>query len=111
MRESVRDFYKQFGQLIQTKRKEKSLTQSAVADSLSISRATLANLEAGEHRILSHHLLDLVFLLDLDLNEVSTLYRKSKLENKAADTPESFQEVLRRLQSGLSEMRINETQI
>ena len=111
MQDLTEVFYRQLGQLIQIKRREKSLTQEAVADSLSISRATYANLEAGDHRILLHHVLELALLLDLNLSEVSEIYSKNKLANKVAAAPDFFKEALKRIQSSSGEMRANEAQI
>jgi transcriptional regulator with XRE-family HTH domain len=111
MYELTDDFYKQLGHLIQKMRKEKSLTQEAVADSLNISRATFANLEAGEHRILLHHILELASMLMLDLSEVANLYNQSKLTGKIASAPESFREAFNRVRSNLVEMRTDEATI
>lgn len=111
MYELTEEFYKQLGHLIQTKRKEKSLTQEAVADSLNISRATYANLEAGDHRILLHHVLELSLLLDLNLNDVAAIYSGTKLANKVESAPEFFKEALKRLRAASVEMRTNEASL
>lgn len=60
------ELYRRLGQVIADRRNELGLTQSAVADRLGLSRASLANLEGGRQRIMVHQLFALVSALDLE---------------------------------------------
>jgi transcriptional regulator with XRE-family HTH domain len=59
--------YKNLGRRIKTLRKEGlRLTQEQLAKRVGISRASLANIEAGRQQVLVHHLFALASALDLD---------------------------------------------
>jgi transcriptional regulator with XRE-family HTH domain len=57
--------YAHIGALIKTRRKHFKLTQEKLATQLSISRASLANIETGRQKILVHQLYNLAAALDL----------------------------------------------
>ncbi len=97
MKNLQNSFYNQLGSLIRDRRKEKGFTQEVVAEILEINRATFANLEAGEHRILFHHVVELSFLLELDLNAIITLYRKNKLEEQSSIAPGKVKKALKKI--------------
>jgi transcriptional regulator with XRE-family HTH domain len=59
--------YKNLGRRIRALRKESlRLTQEQLAKRVGISRASLANIEAGRQQVLVHHLFALASALDLD---------------------------------------------
>jgi transcriptional regulator with XRE-family HTH domain len=88
------EFYKRFGTILQNRRKELKLTQDVVAESIGVSRVTLASLESGEHRLLLHHTFELIALLDIDLDEVFALYRKEKLKTEISHQEKKDKDVL-----------------
>lgn len=57
--------YAHIGALIKTRRKHFKLTQEQLASQLSISRASLANVETGRQKILVHQLFSLAAALDM----------------------------------------------
>lgn len=57
--------YAHIGGLIKTRRKHFKLTQEQLASQLSISRASLANIETGRQKILVHQLFSLAAALDM----------------------------------------------
>jgi len=54
-----RQFYAEVGRLIQKARKARSMTQGALADHISLTRTSVANIERGEQKFLLHTLLDI----------------------------------------------------
>ena len=64
-------FYAQLGSKISRARRDAGLTQGAVAQVAGISRASLANIEAGRQQVFVHHLVEIARALDLgDLSEI-----------------------------------------
>ena len=59
------ELYRRLGRAVADRRRELGLTQSAVAEKLGLSRASLANLENGRQRIMVHQLFALVNALRL----------------------------------------------
>lgn len=64
------DIYPQIGDAIRSRRKHLSLTQDKLATALQISRASLANIEAGRQKVLVHHLYDIADALHLDVKDL-----------------------------------------
>lgn len=64
------DLYKQIGGLIKSRRKALKLNQEKLAQSLGISRASLANVEVGRQAILVHQLYGYAEALDLPLSDL-----------------------------------------
>ena len=61
-----RYIYKELGQNIRRYRKKAHRTQDQVAAVIGMSRASLANIEAGRQQVLLHHLFAIADALDLD---------------------------------------------
>ena len=59
------ELYRRLGRAVAERRGELGITQSAVAEKLGLSRASLANLENGRQRIMVHQLFALVDALKL----------------------------------------------
>lgn len=57
----------------------------------------MANLEAGEHRLLAHHLLELCSLLELDILEITKRYRSVKIEREMQKLPTSVVDALQKI--------------
>lgn len=64
------DIYPLIGDAIRSRRKHLSLTQDKLAAALQISRASLANIEAGRQKVLVHHLYDIADALQLDVRDL-----------------------------------------
>lgn len=64
------DIYPLIGEAIRSRRKRLSLTQDKLAAALQISRASLANIEAGRQKVLVHHLYDIADALQLDVKDL-----------------------------------------
>ena len=60
------DIYRELGRNIRRYRKGAHRTQQEVAIAIGISRASLANIEAGRQQVLVHHLYAIADALDLD---------------------------------------------
>ena len=61
-----RDTYREVGQGIKRYRKIARRTQAQLAAEVGLSRASLANIEAGRQQVLVHHLFAIADALDLD---------------------------------------------
>ena len=61
-----RDIYREVGRNIRRYRKGARRTQERVAAQIGMSRASLANIEAGRQQVLVHHLYAIANALDLD---------------------------------------------
>ena len=59
--------YARLGQLIRERRRGLGLTQERLASQVSISRASLANIETGRQRVLVHQLYMIAEKLDVEL--------------------------------------------
>jgi len=64
------DIYPLIGDAIRNRRKRLSLTQDKLAAELHISRASLANIEAGRQKVLVHHLYAVADALQLDVKDL-----------------------------------------
>lgn len=58
--------YSRLGQAVATRRKMMNLTQAQVAEVVGISRASIANIEAGRQKVLLHQVYGLVNALGLN---------------------------------------------
>lgn len=63
-------FYEEFGRRVREARERAGLTQKAVAERLRITRSSVANIEAGRHRILIHQAVDLADALGVSVDEL-----------------------------------------
>lgn len=63
---NIDQIYKDLGKRIRDRRKSLPQTQDQFAKQAGISRASLANIEAGRQRVLVHHLLVFARILRLD---------------------------------------------
>ncbi len=63
------DIYVLIGGIIKSRRKRLSMTQDKLATVLHISRASLANIEAGRQKILIHHLYAFAEALQLSVKD------------------------------------------
>ena len=61
-----RDLYKEVGHNIRRNRNGARRTQEQLAAEIGMSRASLANIEAGRQQVLVHHLYAIAAALDLD---------------------------------------------
>lgn len=64
------DLYEQFGKLVRQHRERLGISQNKLADAVSLSRASIANIEAGRQQVSLHHVYRLAKALGIG---VSTL--------------------------------------
>lgn len=87
-------FYKKLGTVFQKQRKSLKLTQSAVAEAVGVSRATLASFEVGQHRLLFHHALALAKILEVKLADVEGLYTNQEFDTALNSQRSDLREVI-----------------
>ncbi|TVY02163.1 helix-turn-helix domain-containing protein [Cohnella terricola] len=63
------DLYVQIGISIRSARKANKITQEQLGDLLSISRASLSNIERGRHRIQIHVLYEIAENMDMSITD------------------------------------------
>ncbi|NTU50238.1 MAG: helix-turn-helix domain-containing protein [Desulfobulbaceae bacterium] len=68
----IEEFYTTVGNLIRERRNRRGLTQEALAQSLlpKMTRVSIANIESGNQRILSHTLFQIAGVLDVPMSEL-----------------------------------------
>lgn len=64
------DFYSAFGRLVGDRRRHQGLSQSAVAERLRLTRASISNLEAGRQRPQLYQVVALADILDVDVTKL-----------------------------------------
>lgn len=62
--------YKEIGKIVRRRRKQLGLTQEVLAPRLNMSRASLANIEAGRQRLLVHQIYVIAQALDMDTKDL-----------------------------------------
>lgn len=77
------DIYREVGQTIRRYRAGAHRTQSQLAAEIGISRASLANIEAGRQNVLVHHLYAIAEALELDSPTALMPVRQSNDEDGA----------------------------
>ncbi len=72
---AIEDFYAQLGAAVRRGRQERGMTQSALAARLvpAVTRASIANLELGQQRVLAHTLVQLAEILDVPVGDLLTV--------------------------------------
>ncbi len=83
----IERFYAVLGNTIQTERLKVNMSQAKLGERLmpKMTRASIANIEAGKQRVLGHTLIQFSRILDLDLNEMKDFERRIVLTPEAAD--------------------------
>ncbi len=68
----VHELYQEIGRAIQRARRQRNpkMSQQKLADAVGISRASIANIERGHHRVQLHMLYDLAIALDLEPHDL-----------------------------------------
>ena len=79
--------YRNLGIRIKDLRKNLGLTQERLAQQVGISRASLANIEAGRQQVLVHHLFGLANALQLDSPELLLLAPRDRSPRDGAASP------------------------
>jgi len=72
------DIYQELGKMIKRYRQGEGRTQTQLAAQIGISRASLANIEAGRQQVLVHHLFDIAQALDIE--SLDTLLSPKKIK-------------------------------
>lgn len=80
---SQQDIYREVGQAIRRCREDARRTQAQLAAEIGISRASLANIEAGRQNVLIHYLYAIADVLELDSPFVLMPVRQTGRDNGA----------------------------
>jgi transcriptional regulator with XRE-family HTH domain len=64
--QNIDTFYKDLGSRIRAVRDEVGLTQTTLAGATGLTRASVANIEAGRQKVLVHHLVTIATALDVE---------------------------------------------
>lgn len=103
------EFYKSLGSRIRKARIALNLTQEQVADTLSLNRTSITNIEKGKQKILAHTLIDLAESLQISVTDLlpkskqnnKTVSAKSLLpENSSPEERDFLEKVLKRTKKG-----------
>src|SRR5438105_15876797 len=73
-------FYRQVGENIRAKRKERGLSQEGLAKAIGIKRPSMSNIEKGRQNILLHTFYDIVETLDSEANANALLPERLRPE-------------------------------
>ncbi len=111
------DIYREVGRNIRRYRAGAHRTQAQLASEIGISRASLANIEAGRQQVLIHHLYTIADALDLD-SPGALMPAPSPQDAASADLPlpaeglseRQRQEVLRLMSGVMKRENSNETE-
>ncbi|MEJ7862403.1 MAG: helix-turn-helix transcriptional regulator [Pyrinomonadaceae bacterium] len=95
----IEPFYAEVGRLIQAKRNENGMSQEHLAQQLDpkVTRASIANIEAGKQRVLAHTLVQLSKALSVDLTLLIPSYASTQLLMKQSSTNNVKSELTRKL--------------
>lgn len=90
----IEPFYVSLGSRIQSLRSDKNMSQSYLGKQLEpeMTRASIANIEAGKQRVLGHTLVQLSKVLDFDLNELN---HGEQIEEIPADRTKEIERTLK----------------
>lgn len=67
MTQSISEFYGELGSRIRLRRRDAGLTQTELGEAAHLTRASVANIEAGRQKVLIHHLVALADVLNIDI--------------------------------------------
>lgn len=101
------DLYEQLGRLVRQHRERLSMSQSTLAEAIALSRASVANIEAGRQQVSLHHVYRLAGALGVEVamllpgsGDAQPVDMKLKFLGPAALTPQEEAEVARVYASG-----------
>lgn len=83
----IERFYAVLGNTVQTERLKLNMSQADLGERLrpKMTRASVANIEAGKQRVLAHTLIQLSKILSLDLNTAKTFDNRDLLTQQDAE--------------------------
>jgi len=97
--------YKEIGKIIQRRRKQFGLTQEVLAPRVMMSRASLANIERGNQRLLVHQLYIIANALEIDPKDLlPSMQKDSKKIADAANFNWSNSDLSKEQQSQLMDI-------
>jgi transcriptional regulator with XRE-family HTH domain len=91
-----RQLYRRIGALVREHRKQRHFTQEALSQGVGMSRAALANIEAGRQQMLVHQLYAIARVLEVKLAELLPAPTEASLDGDGMEA---------QLPPGLSEMQ------
>ncbi len=94
----MQDFNRAFGSLIRKLREAHGLSQQELAQMVSLSRVSIANIEGGHQSVTLRHALEFCFRLKLPIAKIQNLYDQVMLECELDEHGHDIQQDLRRLE-------------
>ena len=91
------EFYRQLGDRIRKARDSVSMTQDGLASKVSLSRTSIANIEAGRQKVFLHILLDVASALRTELDSLLPKADEGKATTPQAVVPSGISDKNRRL--------------
>jgi len=88
----AKGLYEATGQAISVLRKQRKWSQQKLAEAAALSRASIANIERGRHRIQLHVLYDIAAALDVEPHDLLPHPAKSSVERRL---PQDIEKKLR----------------
>lgn len=80
---SVPGLYREFGHRLTQIRKSRKISQEELGERLRLSRASIANIEAGRQRILLHHLFLVADVLSVPVSDLVEIRPKEEISSLA----------------------------
>lgn len=100
--------YREFGKRLAQLRKSQKLSQQALGKRLKLTRASIANIEAGRQRILLHHLFHLSNALSLPVSDLVAVPTRTKVLAKASSRPtDELKKLIKHRNPGLPDPVVN----
>lgn len=95
--DEIRAFYSQVGRRVQRLREDRRLTQEHLAARLQLTRASIANLEAGRQRISAYHLVTLAATLGVTIGDLVPVDAPVRQAASLPDTPPEHLDLLQQV--------------
>jgi transcriptional regulator with XRE-family HTH domain len=95
----IEPFYLEVGRIVQAKRNENGMSQEYLGQQLDpkVTRASIANIEAGKQRVLSHTLVQLSKALGVNIVELLPSETASQITKQKSSTNELKNELNKKL--------------
>ena len=94
-----------FGEIIRQRREEKELLLRHVAAQLDIDTALLSKVERGDRNLKREHVVLISEILDIDINELLTLWLADRVYQVIEDEEENAIKAIKIAEEGLNEYK------